>query len=293
MAKKSGRPPNTYPYLDYVSGPVFRPNFDTVCETVSLEQMGQFRSVNGVAIGPINPDWVLLEAYTPAPIDGEKRQLIERLLLTFAEEQAGEIGSMPWSDLDKDGLLKRARLMQKATKSLVEAVNPNHRATCFIRDRIERMNTGRFDGGRFSWDEFYPLLTQLHARAHDLLNELEAEKRRGVKLGIGNAWRRFVFGIATLYQEIGGDIATPEISERNEYEIKESSFLRFAHAAMMQVPENLRIYTTGGGKDGIHSFSDRLSEAVTKLGLRELPKKNRESTVREKNSGRPESDYRS
>ncbi|MCC3246769.1 hypothetical protein LG047_15830 [Methylocystis sp. WRRC1] len=268
MRKKQGRPPKKYPHMMHSHGELFRLDSDKANGTPTIRAIGTFRDVNGVMIGQIKPDWRLLEAHARAAIANEQRQLIEDILLTFAQERAGEIGAMPWTDRDK-GLIDCAQDIDIAAKALLAAIDKAAPATTYILERMEQMQGRRFDGTSFSRDEFYPHLAQLVSRSHLLLQELVAEKKQGVRLRIGDAWRRFVTGIAGIYREItGAELTTPELSNRNADTSKPSPFLTFAHTAMLQVPEELRVYTTGSGENGIYSFSSKLSETVSELGLR-------------------------
>lgn len=263
-----GRPRNKYPLLQHDHGEALKLTFDKDSGAISLQSQGAFHCVNGVIIGKINPDWNLLEAHAQAPISVEHRQAIEHILATFAEERAGEIGAIPWND-KKEGFIDDLKQLDEAAIALLAAFNKQTPATDYILKRIAQIKEPHF-----SRDEFYPQLTQLIHRTHLLLQEITAEKKQGVRLGIGNAWRRFVFGVAGIYREMTGKcLTTPELNTENHATTRPSPFLLFAHSAMLQVPENLRVHVTGGGENGIYSFSGALSEVVTELGLREFPKK--------------------
>jgi hypothetical protein len=80
-----------------------------------------------------------------------------------------------------------------------------------------------------------------------------------------SAWFNFVLDVVAIYREMGGSVTTPELSSANANTTKASPFLRFAHAAMLQVQGDLREHATGDGANGLYSFSGALSETVTNI----------------------------
>jgi hypothetical protein len=70
--------------------------------------------------------------------------------------------------------------------------------------------------------------------------------------------------IATIYRDLGGSITVPKISSANEDTANPSKFAKFAHAAMLEIPCDLREHTAGE-HGNINSFSGALSDEIRRL----------------------------
>jgi hypothetical protein len=250
----------SHPYRQLFEGPVYRPIFDQATRTITYHYAGHYRAINGRPYGGLSPDWLSkLEPYAPVSITDDFGRRLETILTNYIRDRAGELAGIPWRDKDR-GLFDGVEAIESAAGALLSAIDKAVPATTYIWQRLEQI-----EEPHFSRDAFYPQLSQLVRRTRLLLRELEKEEKRGDALVMKSAWFNFVLGVASIYREMGGTVTTPELSSANADTTKASPFLLIAHAAMLQVPDDLREHTAGDGENGLHSFSGALSETVTKI----------------------------
>ncbi|PZR80369.1 MAG: hypothetical protein DLM68_19680 [Hyphomicrobiales bacterium] len=231
--------------------------------------MGYYQEVNLRPYGNLSHDWLSkLEPYAPRQITGDFIKRLEWVLINYIKNRAGTLAATPWHDKER-GLIDGLEAINTAVRALLSAVDKSVPATSYILQRLEQIKEPHF-----ARDDFYPQLSQLNWRTHLLLEELRAEEERGDALPMRSAWWSFVFGIATIYRDLGGSITVSKVSGANQATTKHSKFVKFAHAAMLEFPCDLREHTAGN-HGNINSFSDALSDEIGRLrGLEGHSQKN-------------------
>lgn len=268
-----GRRPKRFTDFEWLNSPVWRLTPVDSKEGFTLTKVGHHRSVNDVVAPYINPNWEELEAQLSASISDEFRAQIKFIVQKFADETAMEKGGLLWTDKNGRGVMECAKRISEAANALLAAFQDYGPAPNFLIKRMQELDAANLKSNPFSYDELYPRLTSLNAHAHILVEELDAAKRRGDGWKCGNAWRGFVFGIAQIYWEMTGkEPMNSEIGGGNGDTQKVfSTFTKFAWAAMMQIPKELR----EPSREKIETFSgvvsDQLSVWKTVTGIK--PKK--------------------
>ncbi len=249
-----GRNKKSHPYLDFSGGHLFR----NIPGTTTPRYVGYIQMVNSRPYGNLSHDWLSkIEPYAPRPITGGLTKHLEWILTDYLKKRAGELNANPWHDKER-GLIDGVTAIKTAAAALLSAVDKAVPVTDYIWQRLEQIKEPHFVR-----DDFYPQLSQLHHRTHLLLEELRAEEERGDALPMRAAWQRFVFGIATIYRDLGGSITAAKLSSANPT-ANPSKFAEFAHAAMLEIPCDLREHTPGN-HGNINSFSDALSDEIGRL----------------------------
>ncbi|MBI1867077.1 MAG: hypothetical protein HYS06_02060 [Methylocystis sp.] len=260
-----GKKKDSHPYQQLIEGPVFERCVDPTTGGVRLQHRGYCRAINGRPYGSLAADWLSrIESHARTPISHDLRKVLELVLTNYIRDRAGELAAIPWRDKDR-GLFDGLEAIDRAARALLAAADKAGPATGYIWQRLEQIEDPHFsreEQPKFFRDEFYPQLTQLIRRTHLLLPELMAEKKRGDALQIGNAWGNFVYGIANLYQDMGGEIKVTKLSSANRDTQQPSAFTGFAHAAMLEVPRDLREHAPGG-ETSVETFSDALSDEIS------------------------------
>jgi len=250
-----GKKKKSHPYQDFSGGHLFRLNPGTT----TLRYVGYCRKVNSRPYGNLSHDWLSkIEPHAPRPITGDFIKRLEWVLIDYIRNRAGTLAAIPWHDKERE-LIDGLEAINIAAAASLSAVDRAVPATSYILQRLEQIKEPHF-----ARDDFYPQLTQLGMRTHLLLKELRAEEDRGDALPMRSAWRRFVFGIATIYRDLGGSITASKVSSANEATARHSKFVKFAHAAMLEIPCDLREHTAGN-HGNINSFSNALSDEIGRL----------------------------
>lgn len=253
-----GAPPKKYQHINRIDSPIFRPGagpFNTLDEfRASFKYIGQYRAVNGVLVPRINVAWHFLEMHLQMTIPDKVRDSIQLIVQTFADETAVEKGAIPWAGDDK-AIMECAQRIFKEALALQRAITDFGSAPQILIERLEKMEGGTLERSRFSMEEFRPRLSELVGRANILLQELEVERAKGVRLEIGSAWRQFVFCMADVYIELmAKEPKVTEISDSNRDTGKHSQFTKFAFTAALHVPAYLR----DPKRENIDTFSTAL-----------------------------------